>query len=408
MARVTTSTRTSYLLVLAAAVCCYAALGAVVRIIPSYVGSTLGRSAVAVGLAVGAPALTAVVTRPIGGRLGDRLGPRPIVIGGAVVTAVGALPMFVESYPVFLCSRLLVGVGEGAMMSASVLWLLRLAPADRRGRTLGHIGLANYAGLTLGPLVADAVKSVDAVFVAAAVLPLVGLLASSSARSGRAPEQHPAERRSTGQILLVLLGPGIGLLLVNVGYAALLTFGPAAIGAAAVAVLPIYAVTVIVVRTIWGSLPDRLGGARMLTIAAPTAAAGLVMAALLAPAAALAGVAVLGIGQALAVPALGLLAIGRVPEDQHGVASGVFFSWFDAGVGLGAPFAGLVAGLTDASGALVAAAVAVLLAPLAASDLLRRRSPSPQPSRSAGARPRSDGRRRSTGSASRRRSSQAP
>jgi hypothetical protein len=38
------------------------------------------------------------------------------------------------------------------MVSAAVLWLLVLAGPPRRGMALGHIGLANYAGLTVGPL----------------------------------------------------------------------------------------------------------------------------------------------------------------------------------------------------------------------------------------------------------------
>src|SRR6476646_3374817 len=127
----TGTARRSYFLVLAGAVCCYAALGAIVRIIPGYVGSTLGQSAVAIGLAVGAPAITAIFARPGGGRLADRRGPRLVVVAGALVAAAGALPMFVGSYPAFVLSRLVVGVGEGAMMSASVLWPLRLAPSDR-------------------------------------------------------------------------------------------------------------------------------------------------------------------------------------------------------------------------------------------------------------------------------------
>jgi MFS family permease len=321
---------------------------------------------------MGAPAITAVVTRPAGGRVADRAGPRPVVVVGALVAALGALPMFVASYPVFFLSRLAVGAGEGAMMSASVLWLLRLAPADRQGRTLGHIGLANYAGLTLGPLLADAlgVTHVERVFVAAALLPLLGLLAIAGAKPGREPEEQPHERRSLLGLALVILGPGLGLLLVNVGYAALLSFGPQVVHGLAVAVLPVYAVTVIVVRTLGGGVPDRFGGQRTLALAAPTAAAGLAMAAFLPTGLALAGVAVLGVGQALAVPALGLLAIESVPEEQHGVASGVFFSWFDAGVGVGAAFAGGIASVSDPPGALAAAAGAVAMAPIAA--LLRR------------------------------------
>src|SRR3954449_312096 len=118
----------AYLLVLVAAALCYAALGAVLRILPDHVGGDLGVSPAAVGLAVGAPALTAIVARPAGGRLADRIGPRPLVLGGALVMALAVVPALGRGSLVALdVSRLLVGIGEGAMMAAAVLWLLRLA-----------------------------------------------------------------------------------------------------------------------------------------------------------------------------------------------------------------------------------------------------------------------------------------
>src|SRR3954451_7648696 len=79
--------RRSYLAVLGAAVACYAALGAVLRVLP-----TLAGDRAALGLLVGAPALTAVITRPGGGRLADRLGPAPVMVGGALAMAAGVAP----------------------------------------------------------------------------------------------------------------------------------------------------------------------------------------------------------------------------------------------------------------------------------------------------------------------------
>jgi hypothetical protein len=55
--------RRSYLAVLGGALACYAALGAVLRLLPHLaLGSEL------LGLTVGAPALTAVLARPLGAR----------------------------------------------------------------------------------------------------------------------------------------------------------------------------------------------------------------------------------------------------------------------------------------------------------------------------------------------------
>ena len=100
---------TRYLVVLATAVLCYAALGAVLGILPDYVHS-LGGEAVLVGVAV---------------------------------MAAGTIPAFVRSLPLLIASRLAVGAGEAMMMAATVLWLLRRAGPERRGRAMGHVGLAN-------------------------------------------------------------------------------------------------------------------------------------------------------------------------------------------------------------------------------------------------------------------------
>jgi predicted MFS family arabinose efflux permease len=349
--------RASYFAVLAGAVCCYAALGAVLRLLPALVDDRA-----ALGLLVGAPALSAVLARPAGGRLADRAGPARVMLAGAVAMAAGVAPALASaSTAALLVSRLLVGAGEGAMMAAAVLWLLRLAGPARRGQALGHIGLANYAGLTAGPLLADALGlDREAVLAGAAALPLAG--AALAARARRPPAEAP--EAAHGGVLREVLVPGIALMLVNVGYVAFLAFGPAAAGTALV--VPLFAAGVIVVRIAGASVPDRLGGARTVRIAGALAAAGLATAALSggATAVALAGTAVLALGQGLAVPGLGLLALAGVPAARHGAAAGLFFAFFDAGVGAGGPLAGGMARLTTPAGALLLAAGALVAAAL--------------------------------------------
>jgi MFS family permease len=230
----------AYVLVLGAAALCYAALGAVLRILPGHVGDDLAGSPAAVGLAVGAPALTAIVARPLGGRFADRAGPRPLVLGGALAMAAGVAPALGGGLAALDLSRLAVGAGEGAMMAAAVLWLLRLAGPARRGRALGHIGLANYAGLACGPLLADALGAdTRAVFAAAIALPLLAAIAvlplhsppppDEAQMKGSDPQTHKRlhlrgsadEARVEGSdpsLVRATLRPGVGLALVNVGY----------------------------------------------------------------------------------------------------------------------------------------------------------------------------------------------
>ncbi len=370
----------TYLAVLAAAVLCYAALGSVLAILPHYVPDRLGGGSTAIGLAVGAPALTGLLARPLGGRAADSLGPLRPLLAGAGVMATGAVPAAASAtLGALLISRLLTGAGEGVMMSATVLWLLRLAGPDRRGRALGHIGLANYGGLALGPLLATGLggpRASATVLYAAAVLPLLGAVAAIGAhhtrgaarervstvraeRSGAAPA-----RMSTCGLLRRTAPSGLGLLLVNVGYVSVLSFGSAVAQANATGLqnltVPVFATVVIVSRTFGGSIPDGLGGRRTVALFAGAEVLGLLAFANIGtPLMALLALVTLSIGQSLAVPGLGLMALAGVRDADQGAAAGLFFAWFDAGVGLGGPIIGAVASLTGPGGALDGAAAAV-------------------------------------------------
>jgi MFS family permease len=376
----------AYLLVLGAALCCYAALGAVLRLLHD-----LDLGPATLGVAAGAPALAAVATRPLGGRLADRRGPARVLAAGAATMAVAAPLALARGTGPLIASRMAVGAGEGLMMSAAVAWLLVLAGPGRQGRALGHIGLANYGGLTLGPLMAEGLGSPRAVIAASALLPLAALGIAAGLRdpapaaggagsaAGRTtPPPAPPPPPPLRDVAAAALRPGLGLLLVNVGYAGLVAFGtPAARAHGAAAgtaglLLPVFAATVLLARTAGASVPDRLGASRTLMSCAPASALGLLLVATASGAPLLvAGAAVLGAGQALAVPALGLLVLAEVPDGARGAAAGAFFAFFDLGVGLGGTGLGLVARAGGAPAAMVTAAAAVLLVP-AVSRPLRR------------------------------------
>jgi len=75
---------------------------------------------------------------------------------------------------------------------------------------------------------------------------------------------------------------------------------------------------------------------------------------------AVAGAMAMGVAFALLYPSLSLIVVDAVSETRRGAALGTFTACFDAGVGIGAPLAGIAAALTDYEGAFLFAALIAL------------------------------------------------
>jgi MFS family permease len=357
--------------VFVAALLAFVAIGAALPVLPGYVRGPLHSSDLAVGIVVGAFAITSVVCRPLAGRQADIRGRRLVLVCGALAMAVGsALYLLASSVPYLVIARLAVGAGEGAVYTAGATWAVDLAPDDRRGLALGMFGLAVWGGLSLGPVAGELLRSglgYDAVWILTAALPLAGALIAM-----RLPE--PAFAGSAGMarkpspIALVPRAarrPGIALALANVGYAALAGFvvlhlHARGIGGGA-SVFTAFAVAVFTSRVALSRVPDRAGARATATAASLFEAVGLVIIALAhSLAVALAGAVVVGVGFSMLFPALALMVVGEVEDDRRGSAMGAFTAFFDIGVGLGAPLAGVVASVAGYPAVFILAAVAAL------------------------------------------------
>jgi len=365
--------RTAFAGVFAAVICCFVAIGTVLPILPKYVKGPIGAGDVAVGLVVGAFAFTAVVGRPVGGRMADRRGRRGVVVLGMLIASVAGflylLPLGVGG---LILARLVLGIGDGWVFTAGATWIVDLAPPERRGRVLGLFGLAVWGGLTIGPLLGEWVLHLggyEAVFVLSAVLPLLG-----AAIAARVPDHHVpvatgehgdeagagvegtgASAGPPGHGLRSLLPrgvvlPGVALSLVNVGYGTLAGFVVLHMAARGVpegtAVFTAFAAATVFGRVVLGSLPDRFGAVPTSIAAGAAEATGLAILALASSLpVALAGAAVMGCGFSLLFPSLAIIALSRTRDDQRGVALGAVTAFFDIGVGLGAPLAGVAVAL---------------------------------------------------------------
>ena len=343
-------------------------VGAVLPVLPRYVKGPLEAGNVAVGVVIGAYAITGLIARPFAGRLADQRGRRPaVVLGCLIASAAGLLYLVPAGVGGLIVARLVLGVGEGMVFTAGSAWIVDLAPPSRRGRVIGLYGLAVWGGLSLGPPIGALllqVSSYELVWAFAAAAPLLGALVAL-----RLPDAfRPAAGEARGPLLAAeSVRPGLALALASVGYAAVAGFVVLHLDARGIGhgptVFAAFAAMVVITRLVGGDLPDRLGPARCALAAALVETAGLATIGLAQSLpVALLGALAMGSAFSLLYPALSLIVVGRVAEARRGAALGTFTAFFDAGVGLGAPLAGAAAALSGYQGAFMLAAASSLAA----------------------------------------------
>jgi MFS family permease len=344
--------------------CGLLAVGAVLPVLPRYVHGPLDSGNVAVGVVIGSYAVTGLLLRPLAGRLADRRGRKPTVLLGSILVAVGGFMYLLPfGVPGLIAARLMLGAGEGTVFTAGSAWIVDLAPADRRGRVIGLYGLAVWAGLSVGPLLGELLLQASGytfVWIFAGAIPLLGALVAFRLPDPFRPAAH-AEHEHHPLIAREAIRPGAALALASIGYATVAAFVVLHLDSRGVGhgatVFGAFATMVVLTRLIGGDLPDRIGPARVAIAAALAESVGLTTIAVAhSLPVALAGALAMGAAFSLLYPSLSLIVVGRVPETRRGAALGTFTAFFDAGVGLGAPLAGIAAAIASYEGAFLVAA----------------------------------------------------
>jgi MFS family permease len=344
------------------------AVGAVLPVLPHYVRGPLGSTDVVVGVVIGCYAVTGIFFRPFAGRIADTRGRRRAAVLGSLLAAIAGLLYLVPAgVPGLIVARLILGAGEGTVFTAGSAWIVDLAPPDRRGRVIGLYGLAVWSGLSIGPLIGSLLlhaAGYQLVWVFAAIAPLLGGLIALRIPDPFVP---PDEAQRRPLIAAESIRPGSALALASVGYATVAAFVVLHLDARGIghgaAVFGAFAAMVVLTRLIGGNLPDRFGPARCAVAAALVESIGLATIAIAQSLpTAIAGALAMGAAFSLLYPSLSLVVVGRVPEDRRGAALGTFTAFFDAGVGFGAPLAGVAAAIAGYEGAFLFAAAFALIA----------------------------------------------
>lgn len=362
----------------AATLCNFTAFGIFYAAIQLYVKDELHADQGAVGLAVGAFSISALVVRPWVGRNIDVRGRRPFLIGALTLLALSSLGFLVaHSVAVVVLLRLIQGAAGGAFYTTAAATATDLAPSDRLAGAIARFSLFLYAGIAIGPSIAELVVDrvgFTALWFVPATLATIGIACVRMLpESGTSAIARRAELGASPRRLLhpAAIGPGLVLMTTGMGYASITGFSSLYarhIELSSPGLLyAVFAITVIGGRVVSGPLADRSDRTTISLVGIILAAAGLgTLAAVQEPTAAFVGVAAFGAGFALIFPALMAFTVDRVDDHERGEALGSFTAFMDMGTGGGALLIGRLAddfgfGVAYGTPAVLCAIGAVLL-----------------------------------------------
>lgn len=341
----------------AAAFCCYMTLGITLGTIPVFVHQTLGYGDVIVGVVIAMQSLATILTRGFAGHVIDTRGSKIAQIAGCASMALGGV-LFIAalsyaglpaiSLALLLVSRLALGFGESMSITGALAWGVATMGHQRSGAVMVWVGIALYGAIGIGaPLGATLALhyGLPAAGFAAFVAPCIALLLVLRLRT--MPIVHGV-RASFFAVAKLVAPSGISLALSSLSFSGLGAFVTLLFAAHrwndGTAVLAVFAATYVIVRLLFGHLPDRFGGARVALAALALEVVGqLIIWRAGVPGAVFVGAIFTGAGYSMAFPALGVEAVRHVPPQSRGSAMGAYVAFFDLGFGLSGPLNGAIA-----------------------------------------------------------------
>lgn len=311
-------------------------------LLPMFMVTMLGASALTVGLIEGLAESTALIVKVFSGSLSDYLGKRKgLAVFGYALGAVSK-PLFAiaPTAGILLTARLLDRVGKGIRGAPRDALVADIAPPEIRGAAFGLRQSLDTVGAFLGPLLAVGLmllwaNDFRAVFWVAAIpgliavgLLLFGLKEPEHQKSGKgvnAVSQANLKRLNAPYWWVV----GIGAVFTLARFSEAFLVLRAQQGGIAIALVPLVMVAMNVIYALsaypFGKLSDRMNHVKLLILGLLVLiGADLVLASSSHWSVVLAGVALWGIHMGITQGLLATMVANAAPADLRGTAYGVF------------------------------------------------------------------------------------
>jgi len=339
--------------------CEFLIMGIALGTLPKFVHETLGYNNVIVGLVIGLQYLATLLTRHLAGQSADSKGGKVTVFTGLALSAISGifslLSLCFHSQAlvslVTLCAgRILLGVGESYLVIGIFAWGFALVGSNNTGKVMVWNGLGMHGGMALGAPLGIFLQnslSLSFSFAGIVVLPLISLLVTNLLP--KVPLPQTEKRLPFYKALKIVWRSGSGLALASIGFSGIASFITLYFRqrgwADASLALSAFGAGYIIMRLFFAHYPDKFGGARVAIVCLTIEAIGQLLI-WQAPGGgfAIAGAVLTGCGMSLVFPSFGQLAIKHVLQANRGMAMAAYNAFFDLGMGITAPIAGLIAG----------------------------------------------------------------
>ena len=307
------------------------------------------------GLIIALFTLTAGISRPFSGRLTDTIGRVPVMAFGSIVCFVcGFLYPVLAWVAGFLFLRLMHGFSTGFKPTATAAYVADIAPKERWGEALGIHGLAFSTGMAIGPAIGSYITlyfSINVLFYISSAFALLSIIILMNMKETLAPELrqrfHPRllKIKRTDIIAPEVIPAAVVIFLSYLGYGAILTLIPDKTEFLGIAnkglFFMAFTLASLVVRFAAGKASDKYGRTSVIKVGL-----GMLIAAFTLIGYAdsfvvlMTGAAVYGISQGVLSPALNAWTVDMSLPDHRGKAMATMYIALEAGIGMGALFAG--------------------------------------------------------------------
>lgn len=307
------------------------------------------------GLIIALFTLTAGISRPFSGRLTDTLGRVPVMAVGSIVCFVcGILYPVLGTVSGFLFLRLIHGFSTGFKPTATAAYVADIVPRERWGEALGFHGLCFSIGMAIGPAIGSTIKlhsSMDMLFYASSIFALLSIVILMNMKETLKYKQrfslHILKISRKDIIAREVLPAAIVTFLSYMAYGVILTLIPdwsQHLGIANKGLFfMVFTIASVIVRFAAGKASDKYGRLHLIAIGLffliisllivgfSTSINGLIL-----------GAAVYGISTGIVSPALNAWTVDMSFPEHRGKAMATMYIALEAGIGLGALFAGWV------------------------------------------------------------------